>query len=167
MQGGEIGGSSGIGWVVDPIDGTVNLTYDLPVMSVSIAATVDGETGEATLYIDGKAVLRVADSGGRTAQVVSSKVIADGQWHHLVVEADRVADLLRIHVDGKADADDADAGVGAIPLGAVDDAPGHGKAVAWLQGQRPAMQGHAKPASQYAIDLVRVMGMRGNLLPGG
>jgi len=43
-EGGEIGGSSGIGWVVDPIDGTVNLTYDLPVMSVSIAATVDGET---------------------------------------------------------------------------------------------------------------------------
>ena len=41
---GEIGGSSGIGWVVDPIDGTVNLTYDLPVMSVSIAATIDGET---------------------------------------------------------------------------------------------------------------------------
>jgi myo-inositol-1(or 4)-monophosphatase len=41
---GEIGGSTGIGWVVDPIDGTVNLTYDLPVMSVSIAATVDGAT---------------------------------------------------------------------------------------------------------------------------
>lgn len=37
-------GTSGIGWVIDPIDGTVNLTYDLPVMSVSIAATVDGET---------------------------------------------------------------------------------------------------------------------------
>ncbi len=43
-EGGEIVGSSGIGWVVDPIDGTVNLTYDLPVVSVSIAATVHGET---------------------------------------------------------------------------------------------------------------------------
>lgn len=41
---GEVSGSSGVGWVVDPIDGTVNLTYDLPVMSVSIAATLDGET---------------------------------------------------------------------------------------------------------------------------
>ena len=40
-EGGEIGGSSGIGWVVDPIDGTVNLTYGLPVMSVSIAATLE------------------------------------------------------------------------------------------------------------------------------
>ncbi len=37
-------GTSGVGWVIDPIDGTVNLTYDLPVMGVSIAATVDGET---------------------------------------------------------------------------------------------------------------------------
>ncbi len=42
-EGGELSGSSGIGWVVDPIDGTVNLTYGLPVMSVSIAATKDGE----------------------------------------------------------------------------------------------------------------------------
>lgn len=40
----EVQGTSGIGWVIDPIDGTVNLTYDLPVMSVSIAATIAGET---------------------------------------------------------------------------------------------------------------------------
>ena len=42
-EGGQARGSSGIGWVVDPIDGTVNLTYGLPVMSVSVAATVDDE----------------------------------------------------------------------------------------------------------------------------
>ena len=42
-EGGASGGSSGIGWVVDPIDGTVNLTYGLPIMSVSIAATRDGD----------------------------------------------------------------------------------------------------------------------------
>ena len=42
-EGGAVGGSSDIGWVVDPIDGTVNLTYDLPVMSVSVAATVANE----------------------------------------------------------------------------------------------------------------------------
>lgn len=38
-----VGGTTSIGWVVDPIDGTVNFLYDLPVMSVSIAATIDGE----------------------------------------------------------------------------------------------------------------------------
>ena len=39
----ETVGESAIGWVVDPIDGTVNLTYDLPVIGVSIAATVAGD----------------------------------------------------------------------------------------------------------------------------
>lgn len=37
-------GTSAVGWVVDPIDGTVNFLYDLPVVSVSIAATIDGVT---------------------------------------------------------------------------------------------------------------------------
>jgi len=36
-------GSNRIGWIVDPIDGTVNFLYGLPVVSVSIAATVDGD----------------------------------------------------------------------------------------------------------------------------
>lgn len=37
-------GSSELGWIVDPIDGTVNFKYDLPVISVSIAATWGGAT---------------------------------------------------------------------------------------------------------------------------
>lgn len=40
---GDVGGPSSIGWIIDPIDGTVNLTYELPVISVSVAATVNGE----------------------------------------------------------------------------------------------------------------------------
>ena len=39
----SITGDTTVGWVIDPIDGTVNLTYDLPVIGVSIAATVDGQ----------------------------------------------------------------------------------------------------------------------------
>ena len=34
-------GSNNVGWLVDPIDGTVNFLYDLPVVSISIAATID------------------------------------------------------------------------------------------------------------------------------
>jgi myo-inositol-1(or 4)-monophosphatase len=30
-------------WVVDPLDGTINFLYSLPVMGVSVAAAVDGE----------------------------------------------------------------------------------------------------------------------------
>ena len=34
-------GDNHIGWIVDPIDGTINFLYNLPVVAVSIAATVD------------------------------------------------------------------------------------------------------------------------------
>ncbi|SFL09226.1 inositol monophosphatase family protein [Geodermatophilus ruber] len=35
-------GTSGVRWIVDPIDGTVNFLYGLPAYAVSIAAEVDG-----------------------------------------------------------------------------------------------------------------------------
>ena len=41
-EGARVGDSS-LGWILDPIDGTVNLTYDVPLIAVSLAATVDGE----------------------------------------------------------------------------------------------------------------------------
>ncbi|GGS51776.1 putative inositol-1-monophosphatase SuhB [Streptomyces daghestanicus] len=37
-------GTSGVRWVIDPLDGTVNYLYGLPTWSVSIAAEQDGET---------------------------------------------------------------------------------------------------------------------------
>ena len=42
-EGAPVSGSTSIGWIIDPIDGTVNFLYDLPVMSVSIGATINGE----------------------------------------------------------------------------------------------------------------------------
>ncbi len=41
-EGAERAGTSGVRWIVDPIDGTVNFLYDLPAYAVSIAAEVDG-----------------------------------------------------------------------------------------------------------------------------
>jgi myo-inositol-1(or 4)-monophosphatase len=43
-EGGASEGTSGIRWVVDPLDGTVNYLYGLPTWAVSIAAEQDGET---------------------------------------------------------------------------------------------------------------------------
>ena len=40
---GDRHGDSALGWILDPIDGTVNLAYDVPVIAVSLAATLDGE----------------------------------------------------------------------------------------------------------------------------
>lgn len=43
-EGGEEGTRSGSGvrWIVDPVDGTVNLLYGIPFTAVSVAAEVDG-----------------------------------------------------------------------------------------------------------------------------
>lgn len=37
-------GTNDVTWTVDPIDGTVNFLYDLPVVAVSIAASIGGRT---------------------------------------------------------------------------------------------------------------------------
>jgi myo-inositol-1(or 4)-monophosphatase len=67
-------GSSGVRWVVDPIDGTVNFLYDLPGYAVSIAAEVAGTvvagvvlnvaTGELfTATVEGGAYLEAPGRG--------------------------------------------------------------------------------------------------------
>ncbi|MER7947920.1 inositol monophosphatase family protein [Streptomyces sp. NPDC096079] len=43
-EGASSPGTSGIRWVIDPLDGTVNYLYGLPTWAVSIAAERDGET---------------------------------------------------------------------------------------------------------------------------
>ncbi|MBV2357419.1 inositol monophosphatase [Streptomyces sp. J2-1] len=43
-EGADTPGSSGVRWVIDPLDGTVNYLYGLPTWSVSVAAELDGET---------------------------------------------------------------------------------------------------------------------------
>jgi myo-inositol-1(or 4)-monophosphatase len=42
-EGGSSESTSGVVWIVDPIDGTVNFLYGIPHYSVSIAAAVDGD----------------------------------------------------------------------------------------------------------------------------
>ena len=43
-EGGAREGGSGVRWVLDPIDGTVNYVYGIPQYAVSLAAEVDGVT---------------------------------------------------------------------------------------------------------------------------
>ncbi len=42
-EGADEPGTSGVRWIIDPIDGTVNFLYGLPQYAVSIAAEQDGE----------------------------------------------------------------------------------------------------------------------------
>ncbi|NQW72285.1 MAG: inositol monophosphatase, partial [Actinobacteria bacterium] len=43
-EGGERPGTSGVRWVVDPLDGTVNYLYRIPFWAVSVAAEIEGDS---------------------------------------------------------------------------------------------------------------------------
>ncbi len=49
-EGGEGSGGKGFEWIVDPIDGTVNLTYGIPHFCVSIACRLDNEVVLGVVY---------------------------------------------------------------------------------------------------------------------
>ena len=57
-------GTSGVRWVVDPIDGTVNFLYDLPAYAVSIAAEVDGAVVAGAVLNVATGELFTATAGG-------------------------------------------------------------------------------------------------------
>ncbi|WP_461030841.1 inositol monophosphatase family protein, partial [Streptomyces sparsus] len=70
-EGASTTGTSGVRWIVDPLDGTVNYLYGLPNWAVSIAAEVDGRTvvgvvaspprGEVHQAVLGEGALRNGD----------------------------------------------------------------------------------------------------------
>ena len=88
----EVGGSA-VRWIVDPIDGTVNLLYDLPVFAVSIAASVDGTVvaGAVADVLRGEVFSAAFGSGARldgspvasaTLQSLSQALVATGFSYH-------------------------------------------------------------------------------------
>ncbi|MFB4314838.1 inositol monophosphatase family protein [Actinomadura sp. 21ATH] len=63
-EGGTRAGGSGVRWVIDPIDGTVNYLYDLPDWAVSIAAEVDGEAVAGVVEMPRRGETYTAVRGG-------------------------------------------------------------------------------------------------------
>jgi myo-inositol-1(or 4)-monophosphatase len=62
-EGGETAGSSGVRWIIDPIDGTVNYLYGLPDWAVSIAAEVGGEVVAGVVAVPARGELYTAARG--------------------------------------------------------------------------------------------------------
>ncbi|MDQ6526481.1 inositol monophosphatase family protein [Nocardioides sp. LHD-245] len=60
----DAAGTSGVRWIVDPIDGTVNFLYGIPEYAVSIAAEVDGEVVAGVVMDVAKDVLYAGHRGG-------------------------------------------------------------------------------------------------------
>ena len=63
-EGDDLRGTSGVVWIVDPIDGTVNYLYGLPHFAVSIAAEVDGEVVAGVVVAPALDLEYVATLGG-------------------------------------------------------------------------------------------------------
>jgi myo-inositol-1(or 4)-monophosphatase len=63
-EGDDLPGTSGVVWIVDPIDGTVNYLYGLPHFAVSIAAEVQGEVVAGVVVAPALALEYVATLGG-------------------------------------------------------------------------------------------------------
>jgi myo-inositol-1(or 4)-monophosphatase len=57
-------GTSGVRWVIDPIDGTTNYLYDLPAYAVSIAAEHDGRLVAGVVHDPRNAITFAASLGG-------------------------------------------------------------------------------------------------------
>ena len=78
-EGHDVSGISGVEWIVDPIDGTVNFVYGIPAYAVSIAAAVDTPGGGAgPRAADGRVVV------GYVVNVVAGEewaaVRGEGAW---------------------------------------------------------------------------------------
>jgi myo-inositol-1(or 4)-monophosphatase len=57
-------GTSGVRWVLDPIDGTVNYLYGLPGWAVSVAAEVDGQVAVGVVVVPTYGEVFAAVRGG-------------------------------------------------------------------------------------------------------
>jgi myo-inositol-1(or 4)-monophosphatase len=70
-EGGSSAGGSGVRWIVDPIDGTVNFLYGIPAYAVSLAAEVDGTVvaGVVADVAAGTTYTAVAGGGARRDDV--------------------------------------------------------------------------------------------------
>ncbi|MDO9458146.1 inositol monophosphatase family protein [Nocardioides sp.] len=68
-EGDDVVGTSGVRWIVDPIDGTVNFLYGIPQYAVSLAAEVDGVVVAGVVVDVAKDVFYVARPGADAATV--------------------------------------------------------------------------------------------------
>lgn len=63
-EGADRPATSGVRWVVDPLDGTVNFLYDLPNWAVSIAAELDGQPVAGVVHAPALGLTYTATLGG-------------------------------------------------------------------------------------------------------
>lgn len=107
-EGTNVTGTSGIDWLIDPLDGTTNFLYGLPGWAVSIAAASSHGTELGAVYVPATAELFTASAGGGaflnghsihcgTTSEISLALVATGfsyQVERRKEQATRIAALL-------------------------------------------------------------------------
>ncbi|WP_322819713.1 inositol monophosphatase family protein [Tepidiforma sp.] len=99
-------GSSGVRWVVDPLDGTTNFVYGIPAYAVAIAAEVDGEVVAGVVHDVAHGLTYAAALGGgatcngrpirvREGATLATALVATGFAYDAARRA-RQAELLRL-----------------------------------------------------------------------
>jgi myo-inositol-1(or 4)-monophosphatase len=68
--GGSVAVPTGVRWVVDPIDGTVNFMYGIPAYAVSVAAQIDGRSVAGAVVDVARRVTYSATLGGGAVMTV-------------------------------------------------------------------------------------------------
>jgi myo-inositol-1(or 4)-monophosphatase len=63
-EGAARAGTSGVRWIIDPIDGTTNFLYDIPAYGVSVAAEVHGSVRAGVVLNPATGELFTATTGG-------------------------------------------------------------------------------------------------------
>jgi myo-inositol-1(or 4)-monophosphatase len=71
-EGGDEPGVSGVRWIVDPLDGTVNFLFGIPQWSVSVAAADEQGTVAGAVYDPNRDELFVAERGGPALLVTAA-----------------------------------------------------------------------------------------------
>lgn len=131
-EGASSEGSSGVRWVIDPLDGTVNYLYSLPTWSVSVAAERDGQTlvgvvevpmrGETFRAVrGGGAYLNDRPVGCRPAPPLEQALVATGfnyvttvRTHQAAIAARLIPRLRDIRRGGSAAIDLCDVAAGRL-----------------------------------------------------
>jgi len=120
-------GSSGVRWVVDPLDGTTNFVYGFPAYAVSLAAELDGTTLVGVVHDASRGETYAALAGrgatldGRPLRVGSapplSEALVGTGFSYSPAERERQARLLRVLLPAVRDL--RRAGAAALDLCAV------------------------------------------------
>lgn len=106
-EGADVAGNSGVTWVADPIDGTVNYLYGIPSYAVSLAAQVDGRSvvgvvhnphsGETfTAVRDGGAFLGGAPIRANRIDDPARALVGTGYGYRADVRIHQAAELERL-----------------------------------------------------------------------